>query len=255
MPTYSWLKRWASWLARCITLRARSVKRSYIWGNPLHRAGPTALRRGRAVPTWRVPASIQPLACSRISPEGLEHNMDFAAGGSRPRSPVRSAVWMIGRAPDIQADISKGRPGRWRAGARRHGRGVRGRAFRSARQRGATRMLPEELAKTPGRGDVRRRRARPQRTDHDNVVRVLDVGESAGNHYLVMEPTAAPSPPPPPPTGRCGLRSRRRERQTAVWALGPGGGEVWQPLFSPEGRHLLTVNGNGTIYVLRLAGP
>src|SRR5947209_9399345 len=30
VPMYSWLKRWASWLASCITLRARSVKRSYI---------------------------------------------------------------------------------------------------------------------------------------------------------------------------------------------------------------------------------
>src|SRR5262245_6039761 len=32
VPTYSWLNRWASWLASCITLRARSVKRSYIGG-------------------------------------------------------------------------------------------------------------------------------------------------------------------------------------------------------------------------------
>src|SRR5437868_901386 len=30
VPMYSWLKRWASWLASCMTLRARSVKRSYI---------------------------------------------------------------------------------------------------------------------------------------------------------------------------------------------------------------------------------
>src|SRR4051812_21404450 len=30
VPMYSWLNRWASWLASCITLRARSVKRSYI---------------------------------------------------------------------------------------------------------------------------------------------------------------------------------------------------------------------------------
>src|SRR5947209_1239954 len=32
VPTYSWLKRCASWLASCITLRARSVKRSYMAG-------------------------------------------------------------------------------------------------------------------------------------------------------------------------------------------------------------------------------
>ena len=30
VPMYSWLNRWASWLASCITFRARSVKRSYI---------------------------------------------------------------------------------------------------------------------------------------------------------------------------------------------------------------------------------
>src|SRR5437660_1144453 len=34
VPTYSWLKRWASWLASCITLRARSVKRSYMPTTP-----------------------------------------------------------------------------------------------------------------------------------------------------------------------------------------------------------------------------
>src|ERR1700678_137322 len=31
VPMYSWLKRCASWLASCITFRARSVKRSYIY--------------------------------------------------------------------------------------------------------------------------------------------------------------------------------------------------------------------------------
>src|SRR5436305_6027617 len=30
VPMYSWLNRCASWLASCITFRARSVKRSYI---------------------------------------------------------------------------------------------------------------------------------------------------------------------------------------------------------------------------------
>src|SRR5437763_8162580 len=30
VPMYSWLNRWASWLANCMTFRARSVKRSYI---------------------------------------------------------------------------------------------------------------------------------------------------------------------------------------------------------------------------------
>src|SRR5579884_2440935 len=53
VPMYSWLKRWASWLASCITLRARSVKRSYIPESPLRlgHGGPAvdhvAGRRGR----------------------------------------------------------------------------------------------------------------------------------------------------------------------------------------------------------------
>ena len=32
---YSWLKRWASWLASCITFRARSVKRFKHYGHLL----------------------------------------------------------------------------------------------------------------------------------------------------------------------------------------------------------------------------
>ncbi len=36
-------------------------------------------------------------------------------------------------------------------------------------------------------------------------------------------------------------------------AIGPSGGIVHQARFTPEGRHLVTVNGNGTIYILRLA--
>jgi WD40 repeat protein len=31
--------------------------------------------------------------------------------------------------------------------------------------------------------------------------------------------------------------------------------EITKVRFSPEGRHLLTVNANGTVYVLRLARP
>src|SRR2546423_7971534 len=34
VPMYSWLKRCASWLANCITLRARSVSRSYMTAVP-----------------------------------------------------------------------------------------------------------------------------------------------------------------------------------------------------------------------------
>jgi len=36
--------------------------------------------------------------------------------------------------------------------------------------------------------------------------------------------------------------------------LGPPGGSIWRMDFSPEGRHLMTANQNGTAYVLRLRG-
>ena len=39
---------------------------------------------------------------------------------------------------------------------------------------------------------------------------------------------------------------------TRTLTLGPPGGILSQVTYSPEGRHLLTVNGNGTVYVLRL---
>ena len=38
-----------------------------------------------------------------------------------------------------------------------------------------------------------------------------------------------------------------------VFRLHPGCGEIKKVRFSPEGRHLITMNGNGTCYVLRLA--
>src|SRR5262245_51847771 len=46
VPMYSWLKRWASWLASCITLRARSVKRSYMVGRLLLRSGGRGRKNG-----------------------------------------------------------------------------------------------------------------------------------------------------------------------------------------------------------------
>jgi WD40 repeat protein/serine/threonine protein kinase len=45
---------------------------------------------------------------------------------------------------------------------------------------------------------------------------------------------------------RTGLEQRTLE-------LGPSGGHIWKVAFTPEGRHLVTANRNGTIYVLRLA--
>jgi WD40 repeat protein len=42
-----------------------------------------------------------------------------------------------------------------------------------------------------------------------------------------------------------------RTLQKAI-SVGPPNGAVLQTLFTPEGRHLATVNGNGTVYILRL---
>jgi WD40 repeat protein len=39
---------------------------------------------------------------------------------------------------------------------------------------------------------------------------------------------------------------------TRTLALGPAGGTVSRAFFTPDSRHLITVNGNGTLYILRL---
>jgi WD40 repeat protein/serine/threonine protein kinase len=52
---------------------------------------------------------------------------------------------------------------------------------------------------------------------------------------------------PDPPRGKSALK------QTIQ--LGPPGGLIRKVRFTPEGRHLVTLNGNGTVYVLRLAEP
>src|SRR5215471_19255686 len=49
VPMYSWLRRWASWLASCITLRARSVKRSYIACHLRQPPAAPASRLGRCI--------------------------------------------------------------------------------------------------------------------------------------------------------------------------------------------------------------
>ena len=41
-------------------------------------------------------------------------------------------------------------------------------------------------------------------------------------------------------------------KQTKVWQLAPAGSHVLDVVFSPDGRHLASANGNGTIYILRL---
>ena len=48
-------------------------------------------------------------------------------------------------------------------------------------------------------------------------------------------------------------RKRYGDETDQVIRVGPAQGKVQRVLWSPEGRHILSVNGNGTIYVLRLA--
>lgn len=50
-------------------------------------------------------------------------------------------------------------------------------------------------------------------------------------------------------------RERYRDEPDRVIRIGPRHGVIRRILFSPDGRHILSVNGNGTIYVLRLSGP
>ncbi len=49
-------------------------------------------------------------------------------------------------------------------------------------------------------------------------------------------------------------RERHREEPDHVFRVGPPHGVLKRILWSPEGRHVVSVNGNGTIYVLRLLG-
>jgi WD40 repeat protein len=53
--------------------------------------------------------------------------------------------------------------------------------------------------------------------------------------------------------GKVRLWSPRTGLEQQTLELGPPGGHIWKVAFTPEGRHLVTANRNGTIYVLRLA--
>ena len=66
--------------------------------------------------------------------------------------------------------------------------------------------------------------------------RLLAAAKSAGKVHLWHVPVT-------------GLGVRDPDRTLVI---GPSGGIVQDARFSSEGRHLLTTNGNGTIYILRL---
>src|SRR5579871_5698800 len=69
VPTYSWLNRCASWLASCITLRARSVKRSYMGGllrsDDCPHSAPLYVSL-RLLPIVRNPEPISQRSCARL---------------------------------------------------------------------------------------------------------------------------------------------------------------------------------------------
>ncbi|HLJ12730.1 MAG TPA: serine/threonine-protein kinase [Planctomycetaceae bacterium] len=48
-------------------------------------------------------------------------------------------------------------------------------------------------------------------------------------------------------------RERRRAEPDRLIRLGPAHGVVRRATYSPDGRHIVTVNGNGTVYVVRLS--
>ena len=84
VPMYSWLNRWASWLASCITLRARSVNRSYIYA---------------------------------VSHGGMYRRLSF--GTTSTRETLRLSSYTAGAAPTGEAGVMSVRnPGRACAGER-----------------------------------------------------------------------------------------------------------------------------------------
>ena len=64
VPMYSWLNRWASWLASCMTFRARSVNRSYMmFSAKIPRSGSTDVCSSRG--SW--PCSVFASANNSLS--------------------------------------------------------------------------------------------------------------------------------------------------------------------------------------------
>ncbi len=55
-----------------------------------------------------------------------------------------------------------------------------------------------------------------------------------------------------PGSGKVDLWDVGAGKVTESFRIGPPGGSLF-PSFSADGRHLITLNGNGTVYVLRLA--
>jgi WD40 repeat protein len=64
------------------------------------------------------------------------------------------------------------------------------------------------------------------------------------------------------PAGKT-VASADRHGRIVLWDVAAGDklrewqlpGQVWDIAFAPDGRHLAAANGNGTVYILRLAKP
>jgi WD40 repeat protein len=53
--------------------------------------------------------------------------------------------------------------------------------------------------------------------------------------------------------GTVRLWDSEKRKETSIVRLAPPGGGIFKLAFSPDGRHLATANGNGTVYIIRLA--
>ncbi len=98
---------------------------------------------------------------------------------------------------------------------------------------------------------------------HDRTIRVWDATKEqvrwTFEHPTIGIVDVAFSPDcqvlaAPSSDGKVRLWDLRSGTLRQTFTLGPPGGMIWNVAFPPDGRHLVTANRNGTIYVLRLAG-